>query len=145
MQRHVRKMVEKMLFDYPKIDEYVKQRIEEIKNPFDEFKDENVGGGKSNKTTLAVENLVISIDEDKALKALKRQKHAITNSITKLSPDVFTVFKKYYFDGQVRNRTLVSLANQYHLSKSVIYRERDLFFADILKQLNLYYYVQKNL
>ncbi|TPR19971.1 hypothetical protein DY138_00610 [Apilactobacillus timberlakei] len=143
MQRHVRKMVEKMLFDYPKIDEYVKQRVEEIKNPFDEFKDENVGGGKSNKTTLAVENLVISIDEDKTLNALNKQKSAVESAIKSLEPTFYKIFSRYYFRNEARYKTLQGLAMEYHISKSLLYKERDSLFADILKNMNLYYLCKK--
>ncbi|TPR41257.1 hypothetical protein DY123_07135 [Apilactobacillus micheneri] len=139
MQRHVKNLVEKMLFDYPKIDGYINKRRNEIKNPFVEDRDENVGGGKSNKITKAIENYVITVDEDKTLQSLKQQKESINEALTVLNPDISMVFKRYYFNNEARYKTLQGLATEYHVSKSLLYKERDMFFKDILKSMDLYY------
>jgi RinA family phage transcriptional activator len=137
MKKSVKKLVDQMLFDYPKIDGYVDKRREEIQYPYIE-QDENVGGGKAkNKISKPIENMIISLDEDKILTGLIAQKNAIYKAFKDVDPTIQPIIKRYYFYNQARYKNIYALLNEFHVSKATFYRELDRFMHDILDNLQL--------
>ncbi|MCL0330592.1 hypothetical protein [Apilactobacillus xinyiensis] len=129
-------MLERMLFDYPELEHHLKNRIEELKYPVVE-KDDNVGGGKSNKVSNPIESFVITIDEDKVIHGFRKQQIAIQEALGKLDLGMNKTIKRYYFDNEANNRSARSIAKEYGYSKSEYYRQRDFFYKRILDNLGL--------
>ncbi|MCP1250099.1 hypothetical protein, partial [Gluconobacter oxydans] len=81
MKRTTIRKVEDILRDYPKIDKYIKKREQELRYPTIP-RDDNVGGGKAQykypETTL---NMIITIDEDRRINALKHQREVIDDCL----------------------------------------------------------------
>lgn len=125
-----------MLFDYPKIDDYVKRRREEIEHPWIET-DENVGGGKSNKITKPIENMIITIDEDKIIRRLVEQKNAIYNACQNLKPEYLSVIRRYYFYNQARFKTIRGILSEQNIPSMSFYRAFAAFKREIISNLEL--------
>lgn len=125
-----------MLFDYPKIDDYVKRRREEIEHPWIET-DENVGGGKSNKITKPIENMIITIDEDKIIRRLVEQKNAIYNACQNLKPEYLSVIRRYYFYNQARFKTMNMIILELNVPRRSFYRAFSNFKHEVISNLEL--------
>ncbi|CAI2675310.1 hypothetical protein AKUG0406_PHAGE200210 (plasmid) [Apilactobacillus kunkeei] len=125
-----------MLFDYPKIDEYVEKRREEIEHPWIE-QDENVGGGKSNKISNPIESMIITIDEDRIIRRLVEQKNAIYNACTHLKPEYLSVIRRYYFYNQASFKTINTIIKELDVPKTSFYRAFAAFKHEIMSNLEL--------
>lgn len=129
-------IIDKMLFDYPKIDEYVERRREEIEHPWIE-QDENVGGGKSNKISNPIESMIITIDEDKIIRRLVEQKNAIYTACTHLKPEYLSVIRRYYFYNQARFKTMRVILREQNIPSMSFYRAFSAFKHEIMSNLEL--------
>lgn len=138
MKKALCTMVDKMLFDYPKIDDYVRERREAIEHPWIET-DENVGGGKSNKINKPIENIIINIDDDKILHGLVKQKNAIYLAIQNVKPEFMQVINRYYFYNQARFTTMDDIIKGLGVPRTSFYRSLNAFRHDILDNLSLNY------
>lgn len=138
MKKRLTAVVDKMLFDYPKIDDYVKERRESLEHPYIE-PDENVGGGKGNKISKPIENIIISIDDDKILHGLVKQKNATYLALQKLNPEFLPVIERYYFYNQARFTTMDALIKKFNLPRMSFYRALNGLRHDILNNLSLSY------
>lgn len=138
MKKRINGLVDKMLFDYPKIDDYVRQRREEIEHPYIE-PDENVGGGKGNKISKPIENLIISIDDDKILHGLVKQKNATYKALQNVKPEFYQIIERFYFYDQARFATMDELIAKFNVPRRSFYRELNALRHDILNNLSLNY------
>lgn len=129
-------LVDKMLFDYPHIDKYVENRREELQYPYTET-DENVGGSKSTKISKPIENLIITIDEDKTLHGLLEQKNAIYKACQSLKEEHYKIIERYYFYNQAKFKTLGALLMDYNVPERTFYRALAAFKHDIISNLEL--------
>lgn len=91
-----KKRIEEILRDYPKMDRYIHDRREELMFPT-KSEDENVGGGKSSKVSRPQEQMIITIDEDKELKALEHEKKAVEASLLDSDTDTNIIARELYF------------------------------------------------
>jgi len=87
------KYIEQLLRDYPEMDNYIKQREEELIFPDELAIDQNIGGGRSSFISKPTERMAITITEDKRLQMLIRYKRAIDKLIDEVA--FFSV--KMYF------------------------------------------------
>lgn len=129
-------IINQMLFDYPKIDEYVERRREEIEHPWIE-QDENVGGGKSNKISNPIESMIITIDEDRIIRRLVEQKNAIYTACTHLKPEYLSVIRRYYFYNQASFKTINTIIKELDVPKASFYRAFAAFKHEIMSNLEL--------
>lgn len=139
MKKSTIRKVEDILRDYPKIDRYIAKRIEELKYPTTPI-DENIGGGRAqNKRVESVERMIITIDEDRALNSLRRQRDVIDDCLDECGKDTETIIKELYFkrypqftlNGLVENNLLT-------VGKQQAYNLRNNFIKDVAKGLGLY-------
>lgn len=138
MEKKLSGLVDKMLFDYPKIDKFVEERREAIEHPWIE-RDENVGGGKGNKISKPIENMIISIDEDKILTGLVNQKNAIYDALQNVKEEHLQIIKRYYFYNQARFYSLNDLVQKFGIPRATFFRGLTAFKHEILSNLSLNY------
>lgn len=133
-----KKRIEEILRDYPKMDKYINDRRQELMYPI-KPDDENVGGGKSSKVSRPQEQMIITIDEDKELKALEREKKAVAISLADSDADTNVIAEELYFkkhpkyqmDGLIEDKLIYCRRTQAFQKKSKLIRR-------IAKEMGLY-------
>lgn len=138
MRRSTFRHIEDILRDYPKIDSYIEERENELRYPVKQI-DENVGGGRSNKFREHQTDILITIDEDKRLNMLKKQRDVIDDCLDECGEDTATIVKELYFrkhpeltlDGMITSGMI-------HLSRSPAYQHRNQFIKDVAEGLGIY-------
>lgn len=139
MKRSTIRTVEDILRDYPKIDKYIEQREQELRYPVTPV-DENVGGGRAqNGFNDSTERLIITLDEDKRINALKKQRQVIDDCLDEVGEDTETIIDELYFrkrprytiDGLILNGLI-------HVSHTKAFGLRNNFVKKCAKGLGLY-------
>jgi len=133
-----KKRIEEILHDYPNMDRYINERRKALMYPTKDD-DENVGGGKSSKVSRPQEQMVITIDEDKQLKALEREKRAVEVSLLDSDTDTNIIAREIYFknrptlkiDGLIDNKLIYCGHTQAFQKKAKLIRR-------IAKEMGLY-------
>lgn len=133
-----KKRIEEILRDYPKMDRYIHDRREELMFPI-KSEDDNVGGGKSSKISKPQEQMLITIDEDKQLKALEREQRAVKTCLDESDTDTniiarelyFREYPKYQMDGLIEDGLIYCGHTQAFQKKSKLIR-------NIAKEMGLY-------
>lgn len=133
-----KKRIEEILRDYPKMDKYINDRRQELMYPI-KPDDENVGGGKSSKISKPQEQMLITIDEDKQLKALEREQEAVAISLADSDTDTNVIAEELYFkehpkyqmDGLIEDKLIYCRRTQAFQKKSKLIRR-------IAKEMGLY-------
>jgi RinA family phage transcriptional activator len=138
LKRNTFKYIEDILRDYPNIDQHIKERELALRYSTQPA-DENVGGGRAqNKYTQPVLNMLITIDEDTRLTALKNNQKAINDILDESGIDTITIINELYFkkrpvytmNGLVEN-------NLISVGKSKAYDLRNNFFENLARKLGL--------
>lgn len=80
MKSAIYKHIETLLIEYPKIDKEIQQARQELSYKHVE-RDDNVGGGKGNKTSRAVEALAIRLADNNHLKMLQLYQSVISDEL----------------------------------------------------------------
>lgn len=130
-----------LLEDYPNYEEYVNKRIFELTHPVQEV-DENVGGGKAQfKRNNVVDNMLITVEEDHRLNALRTEHYAIRTCYDEAPEEIQTICYELYFK-KYKNRqyhTILDLckAGKIPLSQTTAYLKFDEFLRQVAEQLGL--------
>lgn len=129
MKRSTIRKVEDILRDYPKIDKYIEEREQELRYPVTPG-DDNVGGGKAQyKYGTQTLDTLITIDEDRRINALKRQRDVIDDCLDQAGKDTEVIINELYFrkhqqymiDGLITGRLInVSRRKAFDLKRSFI-------------------------
>ena len=139
MRRSTIRTVEDILRDYPKIDKYIEQREQELRYPVTPI-DENVGGGRAqNGFNDSTERLIITLDEDKRINALKKQRQVIDDCLDEVGEDTEIIIDELYFRKRPRYTIDGLVVN--HLigcSRATAFRLKKQFISSCAKQLGLY-------
>lgn len=139
MKRSTIRTVEDILRDYPKIDKYIEQREQELRYPVTPV-DENVGGGRAqNGFNDSTDRLIITLDEDKRINALKKQRQVIDDCLDEVGEDTEIIIDELYFrkrprytiDGLISNGLI-------HVSHTKAFGLRNKFVKECAKGLGLY-------
>ena len=136
MKQGTFKYIEQLLRDYPEMDNYIKQREEELIFPDELAIDQNIGGGRSSFISKPTERMAITITEDKRLQMLIRYKRAIDKLIDEVDPITVGVVQMFYFQ-KPRLRTWEGIAIDSGLSERQCRRFRDKFFVMMADELGL--------
>ena len=139
MKRSTIRKVEDILRDYPKIDKYIEEREQELRYPVTPG-DDNVGGGKAQyKYTNQALDTLITIDDDRRINALKRQRAVVDDCLDDVGDDTVIIVSELYFRKSPRY-TLVGLVdnNLVSVGKSRAYELRNTFVSECAKGLGLY-------
>ncbi|MDT6951846.1 transcriptional regulator [Companilactobacillus alimentarius] len=134
----IRIRVEAILRDYPDLETYIKNRKRELMIPHREI-DENVGGGKSSKISKPQEQMIITIDADRRLKTLEREKSAIEKCFFESDADTQNIIKELYFK-KYREYTVEGLSFNHIVNCSVrtVKRLKSDFLLKLAHELDIY-------
>jgi RinA family phage transcriptional activator len=123
--------------EYPVIDGYIHNREVELTNKFQEFKDENVGGGRAlNKRDESVADMAITMAEDKRLNNLRKNERAVRESLQESDPITQDIIYELYTRENCVY-TLEGLAQKAHLSLAAVKKRRLRFFEKVAEKLGL--------
>lgn len=138
MRKSVQHMLEDILRDYPKLPNYIKQREDELKYPTPD-QDDNVGGGRAlNKRSNPVERQVITINDDRWLQQLKKERQAIDECLDNAGGITVKIIQETYFKGNMGLR-MVDLCDRQIIpvSTTKAYELRNNFLVELAKKLNV--------
>ena len=136
MKRSTFNYIKQILKDYSQIDDHIKRRMEELQYP---HRPDDVNAGiKSNAQSDSMTNLMITIEQDRRLSALERNKKVVSDNLSECGKDTETIitelyikrYPRYTLEGLIKNGII-------YCSRSQAYRLRDAFFDNIANDLNL--------
>ena len=139
MRRSTIRKIEDILRDYPKIDDYIEEREQQLRYPTGQT-DENIGGGRAQfKYNETVLDTLITIDEDRRINALKWQREIIDDCLDGVGRDTEIIIDELYFKKYPRY-TMVGLVenNKVKVNKTQAYELRNKFIENCAKGLGLY-------
>ncbi|MDO5650079.1 MAG: transcriptional regulator [Gallicola sp.] len=128
--------IKEILNDYPKIEEYIKKRKEELKHP---YRPDDVNADiKADYSKASMDNYLITLEQDRRLNCLERNRRIIKKLLDESDHDTRTIinelytkrFPSYTIPGVVNN-------NLIKCGKSSAYKLRDNFFREVAKELDL--------
>ena len=129
------KQIEIILQEYPRYEEYIQRREEELLNPYTP-QDTNQGGGKSNRTSDTTAIKAITLADDRILKRIRFQHQAVKCTYEQADEITQEIIEEYYFK-QPRTKTWDGIALQVHTSKRSCFRIRKAFFSKLADELGL--------
>lgn len=129
MRKSTINYLEAELRDYPNYSKHLAELRDEILNPW-KPEEENIGGGKSNLPTSTIERDVTRLTTDKRLLQLERMTNAIERVFHGSTDTQQEFIKLYYFQKQ-RKYTVLGIADNLCISKTVLYEYK----KDVLKRL----------
>lgn len=138
MRTSTKRMLEDILRDYPELPKYIKRREEELKHPYME-RDDNVGGGKAlNKISNPVQQLIVTIDDDRRLRRLKEEQEAIKECLKESGEITVEIINRLYFYNY-NGATIRTLVNKGEVPVSYTkgYQLLNVFLFRLAKKLNL--------
>lgn len=129
--------IKQILADYNHIDEHIKKREEELRAP---FRESDVNSGIKSNYTKNDQNdrMLITIEQDRRLAALERNKRIVTNLLAESCADTQTIIRELYMkkrpeytlQGLVENKKI-------YCSRSKAAKLRTVFFEEMAKKLDL--------
>ena len=129
------KQIEIILQEYPRYEDYIKRREEELLNPYVP-QDTNQGGGKANRTSDTTAIKAITLADDRILQRIKFQHQAVKRTYDSADEDTQDIIEEYYFK-QPRTKTWDGIALQVNSSKRTCFRIRKAFFSKLADELGL--------
>ena len=136
MKRSTFNYIKDILRDYPNIDKYIKEREDELRTPYRQT-DLNADI-RGNKISDSMTTMMITIEQDRRLSALERNKRVIEDNLQECDEDTRTIIEELYIkkytqytmDGLVQNGLI-------YCSRRKAFNLRDAFFENVAKELNL--------
>jgi len=128
--------IKQILKDYSQIDDHIKRRMEELQYP---HRPDDVNAGiKSNAQSDSMTNLMITIEQDRRLSALERNKKVVADNLSECGKDTETIitelyikrYPRYRMDGLVENRLI-------ECGRTKAFQLRDNFFENVADDLGL--------
>lgn len=123
MDRPTKQYIEKQLEDYPKLDEYIRQRRLELKYP-QQPKDDNIDAPRGTGIGNPTERMVLTIDSDKRLNQLEKTKQAIDKVLDQLDEKSYMLVELKYWK-KPQTLTWTGIAIEIGYSRSQTFRIRD--------------------
>lgn len=137
MEREVFNYIAMIVRDYPTSEMYINRREQELMNKFQEFKDENVGGGRAqNRKDESTERMAITLAEDRRLNNLKKNEEAVRKALE--SSDQIT--KDIIYELYLRENCILALegiAQKAHLSVAAVKKRRIKFFEKVAAEIGI--------
>lgn len=139
MKREVKRLIVKMLKEYPDLPKRIQRREWEIKHPITK-PDENVGGGRAqNKRWDYYDNIVITLDEDMELNNLQREYEAISACLDKAGQDTVAIIQGLYMSRYPSTVTELVTTGKLFCSKTTAYKLRDRFIEQVASKMRIKY------
>ena len=137
MKKGLFNFIREIVEDYPNYSRYIAQREEEILYRYNEFQDENIGGGKAeNVRDESNEYKAIALAEDRNLYSLKRNEEAVEYALKHtddLTRDI--IYELYLRENQ--QYTMSGIATNVGYSRNQVMRKRNAFFEAVANELGL--------
>lgn len=114
------KMIENKLFMYKRIDNAIAVRKQELK--IKENRDDNFGGGRSNKISKPVEELVMKWDADPQIQNFNNFRNLVDEMLTELDDKTKLIFHYRWIDSNLY--TWEEITELVELTERQIYRKR---------------------
>ena len=127
------KQIEIILREYPRYEDYIKKREEELLYPY-QTQDTNQGGGKSNRMSDTTAVKAITLADDRILQRIKFQHQAVKRTYDSADEITQDIIGEYYFK-QPRTKTWDGIALQVNSSKRTCFRIRKAFFSKLADEL----------
>ena len=136
MKRSTFNYIKDILRDYPNIDKYIKERELELRIPHRQT-DLNADI-KGNRISDSMTTMMITIEQDRRLSALERNKRVMEDNLQECDEDTRTIIEELYIV-KYQRYTMEGLVEQRLIScgKSKAYDLRNRFFENIARELNL--------
>ena len=136
MKRSTFNYIKDILRDYPNIDKYIREREEELRTPY--RKTDLNADIKGNRISDSMTTMMITIEQDRRLSALERNKRVIEDNLQECDEDTRTIIEELYIkkytqytmDGLVQNGLI-------YCSRRKAFNLRDAFFENVARDLNL--------
>lgn len=137
MRKSTFNYIKDILADYPKIDEYIRNREEELRYPHRESDlNADIRGNKSSYDFQ--DNMMITIEQDQRLLGLERNKRVVAGLLEECCEDTEVIIRelymrrmpKYTIQGLITNGLIF-------VGRTKAFELRDRFFLEIAKDLNL--------
>ncbi len=134
----LKRLIEDILRDYPLVDQYIHEREQELMHPVSDS-DENIGGGKSGKISKPQEQMVITLEQDRRLNQLMKQRDAVeecfdnSNEDTKhiISELYFRKYPRYQMEGLIKNHII-------YCNRSQAFKLRNDFIERVASELKIF-------
>lgn len=136
MKKANQKKIEDWLHEYPHMDEYINNREQELMYPYHESHDENIGGGRSNIVGKPVEQLAITVADDRYLMNLRRIYKVLNESIGGLDPETSKIVYELHIK-EHPTLTMQGVCDNLGLSRATGFRLRNGFFTELEKKTGL--------
>lgn len=131
--------------NYPHLNRLIHERRQAILHPYQEFKDENINGGRAqNVRNESIERSVEQLDADVELKALYKQKEAVSFVLSKcvdkqvrslLDNTTYDIIYEFYLrENQIYNAE--GIAEKVGLSRRSVYDHKNAFIDAVMERLN---------
>lgn len=123
--------------DYPNVEEHIKRREEELRYPY-RHNDLNADIKGSGNNDNAMTNMLITIEQDRRLSVLERNKRVIDYNLEDCDDDTYKIiyelyinrYPKYTMQGLVDNRIV-------DCGKSKAFELRNAFFDNVADDLGM--------
>ena len=127
--------IKDILADFYKTDEYIRQREEELRHPYQEA-DLNAGIRGQGLHSVVTERMAITIAMDRRLCNLERNRDIIKNCLAEADEQTRVIIEELYMKKRP-SLTLIGLAQQLFISKSQAYKLRNHFFEAVADELGM--------
>ncbi|MFK8243861.1 MULTISPECIES: transcriptional regulator [unclassified Facklamia] len=136
MKKSTFNYIKDILKDYPNIDRYIKERELELRIPSKQ--DDLNSGIRGNRVSDSMTNMLITIEQDRRLSALERNKRVIEDNLQECDNETRVIitelyinkYQKYTMEGLVQNKLI-------YCSRRKAFDLRDAFFENIANDLGL--------
>ena len=129
--------IKEIVADYPRVDEYIKQRQEELRYPYRE-NDLNAGIKAKHGNYDVQDYLMITIEQDQRLAALERNKRVISMVLEECCEDTKVIIQELYMRRMPKYNIQGLITNGLiFVGRTKAFELRDQFFLMVAKDLNL--------
>ncbi|MHC5228383.1 transcriptional regulator [Enterococcus sp. LJL99] len=129
--------VKEIVADYPRVDEYIKQRQEELRYPYRE-NDLNAGIKAKHGNYDVQDYLMITIEQDQRLAALERNKRVVSMVLEECCEDTKVIIQELYMRRMPKYNIQGLITNGLiFVGRTKAFELRDQFFLMVAKDLNL--------
>lgn len=137
MKRSTFNYIKDILREYPDVERYIKERKEEIRNPYRPTDlNADIKGGSANSDSMI--NMLITIEQDKRLTILERNRQVIEHHLESCDKDTQTIIDELYIKKR-QQYTIEGLIQQKLIfcSRRQAFNLRDKFFEKLALDLGV--------
>ncbi|MHA3226087.1 transcriptional regulator [Globicatella sulfidifaciens] len=136
MRRSTFNYIKDILRDYAEIDRYIEQRKEELRFP---YRDDDINSGiKGNKIKDSMTEMMVTIEQDKRLTILERNRQVVRYHLNYCDKDTYTIINELYIKKR-QEYTIEGLIQQKIIfcSRRKAFSLRDKFFENVALDLGI--------